>query len=304
MPCLDSALQQTVGDLEVVVVDGASTDRTWEVCRAFADRDPRVRIFRDPENTGPVRGWWRCIEEARGRFATFLWSDDVLMATFLEHTLPFVADEDVAFAYTAAEIGLRPGEGRVAYAIPGTSELPSDAFIRGSLTTRGRFPMSPACALFRLTDLKRNFVTEVPDPPADLTSTGAGVDILFYLLTASQRPRVHHVSVPLAFFRAHPNSISIDGRGGLVDRHYAAAKIWFARSHGFQDLVPTVVAWHWLATMRASRRFLTPASAEARYGKYSSTLRLVGSATRIVGAQLFALGGRLRQPRMPNRERP
>ena len=199
-----------------MVVDGASTDRTWEVCRAFADRDPRVRIFRDPEYTGPVRGWWRCIEEARGRFATFLWSDDVLMATFLEHTLPFVADEDVAFAYTAAEIGLRPGEGRVAYAIPGTSELASDAFIRGSLTTRGRFPMSPACALFRLTDLKRNFVTEVSDSPADLTSTGAGVDLLFYLLTASQRPRVHHVSVPLAFFRAHPNSISIDGRGGLA----------------------------------------------------------------------------------------
>src|SRR6266508_5714193 len=65
-PCLDSALAQTMGDLEVVVVDGASTDGTWEVCLRYAEADPRVRVIRESRNSGPVRGWWRCVEEAKG----------------------------------------------------------------------------------------------------------------------------------------------------------------------------------------------------------------------------------------------
>src|SRR3989304_5716279 len=95
VPCLDSALAQTFPDLEVVVVDGASTDGTWEVCQRYASADSRVRVFRDEVNTGPVRGWWRCLEEARGTHGTFLWSDDVLRPTFLEMTLPQLADKNV-----------------------------------------------------------------------------------------------------------------------------------------------------------------------------------------------------------------
>ena len=100
--CVDSALAQTMGNLEVVIVDGASTDRTWDVCLSYAERDTRVRVFREVQNEGPVRGWWRCLEEARGTYGTFLWSDDVLMPTFLERTFPHLASDDVAFAYSAA----------------------------------------------------------------------------------------------------------------------------------------------------------------------------------------------------------
>src|SRR5579872_5687154 len=76
--CLESALDQTWRDMEVVVVDNASTDGTWDVCRAFARADSRVRIFRNPENIGPVRNWQRCFREAEGRFGKLLFSEDVL----------------------------------------------------------------------------------------------------------------------------------------------------------------------------------------------------------------------------------
>jgi glycosyltransferase involved in cell wall biosynthesis len=292
--CLDSALAQTMTDLEVVVVDGASTDGTWEVCRRYAAADSRIRIFRDGTNTGPVRGWWRCLEEARGRFATFLWSDDLIMPTFLERTLPFLSHADIAFAYTAAEIGPRPGEGVVDYDRP-PNEMTSEAFILGSLAPAGGFPVSPACGLFRLDDLKSSFTSQVPtDPPLDLTATGAGTDLLLYLRTAARRPRVAHIPEPLAFFRTHEGSITVHGRSGAVALGYAVTKAWFAETYGRPDLARTILGRQWLVDMRSRRRLITPGAAVKRYGRLVSRWDLVRSGATFGITR--AIAGRKRIP--------
>ncbi len=49
---LESALGQTMPDFEVIVVDDASGDDTYEVARRAAARDTRVRVLRNPENCG------------------------------------------------------------------------------------------------------------------------------------------------------------------------------------------------------------------------------------------------------------
>src|SRR2546427_6401542 len=87
-PCIQSALDQTVREFEVVIVDNASTDGTWQVCEAFAAKDKRVRVIRDPLNVGPVRNWQRCMQEAGGLYGKILFSDDLIEPTFLERTLP------------------------------------------------------------------------------------------------------------------------------------------------------------------------------------------------------------------------
>jgi len=274
-------------DFEIVIVDGASTDGTWDVCRQYAESDGRVRIFREVVNSGPVRGWWRCVEEARGRYGTFLWSDDLLMPTFLERMTPFLADDEVAFVYSAAEIGTQPGRGRIAYSLNNSQRIPSKLFIIESLRSRGEFPVSPACALFRVEDLRRNFITELPTSPAtDLTDTGAGVDMMFFLSAAAERPWVVHLAEALAFFRAHDGSISTQGRAGKVALHYALAKSWFALSYGRADLVPTVLAWHWLDVMRSSRRVVSPIDAAGRYGSLTSPLRLTAAAFAVLARVL------------------
>lgn len=290
-PCLESALAQTMRDLEVVVVDGASTDGTWVVCERFAAADPRVRVFRDPVNTGPPRGWLRCLEEARGRVGTFLWSDDLLNPRFLERTLPYLSMDDVAFVFAAAEVGSTPGSGSVQYAYE-TGLKPSQWFIEGSLVAGGRLPVSPACALFRLSDLRRDFMLQLPtQPPIDLTYTGAGVDQLLFLQSAARYASVACLQEPLSFFRAHPGSLTIDGRHGAVALGYALAQAWFADRIGAVHRRDEILAREWIRTMLRNRRFLGPSSAAARYRPLITPRALVSAAP---GALAEALVSRIR----------
>ncbi|MGE3271029.1 MAG: glycosyltransferase family 2 protein, partial [Chloroflexota bacterium] len=52
---LDSVLRQTMPDFEVIVSDKASTDDTEALVRGYAERDSRVRYFRNDENVGITR---------------------------------------------------------------------------------------------------------------------------------------------------------------------------------------------------------------------------------------------------------
>ena len=81
---LDSVLNQTLQALEVVCVDGGSTDRTLDIIQSYMDKDPRVKLY---AQTRPGIGAAKnCgIEFATGDYITFLDSDDFYVdATALE----------------------------------------------------------------------------------------------------------------------------------------------------------------------------------------------------------------------------
>lgn len=80
---LESLLNQTFSDLEIVVSDNASTDRTEEICRTYAARDPRVRYFRSDLNRGAAWNHNRVFELARGEFFKWNSADDLCAPEFL-----------------------------------------------------------------------------------------------------------------------------------------------------------------------------------------------------------------------------
>lgn len=227
--CIQSALDQTWQQIEVIVVDNASTDGTWAICQDFARKDSRVRIFRNDTNIGPVRNWQRSMEEAAGTYGKILFSDDLISPEYLERTLPYLADENVGFVFSAIEIAERPGTGGEPLQWrPSSGTWPAIDFIRESLLG-GKVPVSPGAALFRLSDLRNNLKLDIPSlAGTDFTRYGAGPDLLLYLLTAAAYPQIAYHSEPLIFFRSHPESISIRESGKMIDAHYFQAKVWFA----------------------------------------------------------------------------
>ncbi|PTM97201.1 glycosyltransferase family 2 protein [Mycoplana dimorpha] len=73
---IESLLAQTYRDIEVLVVDDASTDGTFEVVKRLAARDDRVRLMRRDRNGGPYAARNLALAHARGSFVTCQDSDD------------------------------------------------------------------------------------------------------------------------------------------------------------------------------------------------------------------------------------
>jgi glycosyltransferase involved in cell wall biosynthesis len=82
-PALDSILAQTYADFELIVCDNASTDRTEEICRAYAAKDPRIRYERSAQNLGLAWNFNRARELSRHRYFKWVAHDDVCAPDFV-----------------------------------------------------------------------------------------------------------------------------------------------------------------------------------------------------------------------------
>jgi abequosyltransferase len=75
---LDSILDQLVPGVELIVVDGASTDSTPEVVAQYLSRYPEIRYYREQENCGVDRDYDKSVSYATGEFCWLMTDDDVL----------------------------------------------------------------------------------------------------------------------------------------------------------------------------------------------------------------------------------
>jgi glycosyltransferase involved in cell wall biosynthesis len=75
--CLESLVGQTYRHLEILISDNASTDRTADICRAYCERDERVRYYRQQQNIGAAANWNFLVHKATGKFFKWAAHDDV-----------------------------------------------------------------------------------------------------------------------------------------------------------------------------------------------------------------------------------
>lgn len=98
---IQSVLNQTYTNWELLIVDDCSTDNTDDVVASF--QDERIRYFHNAKNSGAALTRNRAMQEARGEWIAFLDSDDLWMPDKLEKQLKWMEENGHSFSCTAYE---------------------------------------------------------------------------------------------------------------------------------------------------------------------------------------------------------
>ena len=98
---MQSVLNQTYTNWELIIVDDCSTDNTDEVLSRISDS--RIRILKNDRNSGAAVSRNRALREAKGQWIAFLDSDDLWMPEKLEKQISFMEKNGYSFSYTNYE---------------------------------------------------------------------------------------------------------------------------------------------------------------------------------------------------------
>lgn len=98
---VQSVIDQTFEDWELLIVEDRSEDDTWALVSAWSERDQRIQSVRNPKNCGPAHSRNHAISLAKGDFIAFLDADDQWHPRKLEVQIKFMKEQKVDFSYTS-----------------------------------------------------------------------------------------------------------------------------------------------------------------------------------------------------------
>jgi glycosyltransferase involved in cell wall biosynthesis len=247
---IDSALAQT-RPAEVIVVDHGSTDATGAVVAGYGDRVLSLRRERD---FGPHFCWLEGVLHARGEWVHLQYDDDWIAPRFLEACLG-VLGADTGFAFTAARVVFddpaREEEQLFADWMPASGCYPKaklEPRILGSM-------ISPAAALHRR-QLLIDALYQGRLPLDERGYHGVGPDCFVSLLALLRHAEVGYVREPLATFRAHAGSITMDALASAEADRFAHSYDVVKRFYRELKLLQTLRRPGPRAVLRRLRRLL------------------------------------------------
>ncbi|MDZ8186212.1 MAG: glycosyltransferase family 2 protein [Nostoc sp. ChiSLP02] len=98
---INSLLAQSFKDFELIISDNASTDKTEEICRAYAKQDQRIRYYRNEYNIGCARNFNRVFELSSGEYFKWAAYDDLHAPDFVSKCVELLdADPTIILCHT------------------------------------------------------------------------------------------------------------------------------------------------------------------------------------------------------------
>lgn len=201
---IDSILEQTFQDFELILLDDCSTDGNRDIMEAYRGNPHVSHIVYNENNSGSAfRQWDKGIELAQGAWIWVAESDDYAEPTFLERMMNEVVKvHDCSLAYAAT--WWVDEKGNKLWETPNSDQVniyPGKEFIKQKLATYNSIANVSECIFRR--DCYR------PEESHRYEQMRLCGDWLFYVLLAKQGS-VLEVMEPLSYYRQHSSNISSD----------------------------------------------------------------------------------------------
>ena len=216
-----SCIQQTFRNIEILVYDEDSTDGTRDIIYKAAAEDSRIRVMTSETNSGPVLAWRKLLVEAKGKYFTFVWSDDLILPTYVEK-MKAVLDKNPNHLLTGCGAFVEPApaqqsEGnytphpeRKQIYIFNDICLPGDVYSLGVLA--GYYPITQICSLYRTVEAREVFdhYVQFENPYGfDYSRRAYGNEVSFLSELAFRSGKVKLLGEPLVVLRASPGSMTV-----------------------------------------------------------------------------------------------
>jgi len=201
---LDSLLNQTFKDFEVIIADNASTDRTLEIVGTYAKKDPRIHYFCNPHNKGASHNFNAVLELASGEYFRWMAADDIIHPECLSHCVQaldhdpnlilvypkavFIDENDLVLYHFDDVVQLEPWSNKI---VKQTSQMLNAVFRDGRAANVVIFGLAKTKVLRSIQPLGNYF----------------GCDLVF-VTELALTGRIVEIPKVLAFYRRHGKSSS------------------------------------------------------------------------------------------------
>lgn len=171
--CLDAVLAQTYRNLEIILVDGASTDGSAAVCASYAARDGRIKIVRQATKNGIAGGRNAGLAAVSGDYIQFVDADDLVPPDLTMALVKAMTENRCDLVATGYEyVAMRNGEPYIEVRVPEIvgAVTPEQYVARCSSNKKVWYDLVAAlwCKLLRTDIVRKNGITfDEAAPPGE-----------------------------------------------------------------------------------------------------------------------------------------
>lgn len=201
---INTVLQQSYQNWELLIVDDCSKDNTVEVVTEWTKKDPRIKLFRQEKNGGASLARNRAIMESSGKYIAFLDGDDMWLPNKLEKQIKYMRDNNYYFSYTPYYI-LNDGESMDLSTMP-IRNCPEE------LDYHELLKMNRIGCLTVIFDAEN--IGKITIPKLDKRN-----DYAMWLKALRAGVTAHRLNEPLAVYRSH-QGISKGNKFGFLKYHF------------------------------------------------------------------------------------
>lgn len=284
--CIDSLIQQSLRDIEIILVDDGSTDASGSICDTYAEKDPRIHSFHKA-NEGVSRTKQLGLEKAHGEFIIYLDSDDYVAPTIYEK-LYDKALEDSADIVSCDILRLEQSGTRIeGHRI---SSFDHEVFLDGMIDVLFGSICNRIVRRSLFEEFQVRFNAEVSFGEDKLVL----VELLSKALSAGHRLKISYIPEALLYYDTTANPASLM-KLDVKKKLDARLRLWEAMGRTL-DLKRFGKTYYWLLVKHGFNAFwknhLSRTEFESRFSKYRDGIRRYAPKSGYTLLVLMACSGK------------